>query len=273
MTLTVVGQSVAGNTVVEAGFEVVDFGEARAGDPVSVRVATPTITFHERKVAGRERRGADWASRRGAALWPLSKTPREWIDHLKAHWFSCESANGKSRFSYTARLGQAADTVHWHQAELFIAPTGSNSARVDRHLIPFSLAFTLVPKELKPDVLLGLAGQALDVASALGATTTPAKDFLAKADTTLGPVLSHLTGKTLDLFSFEGLLFLLPEGPPDADDQRLLNLPGILPLFWNETTQVWRSGPAGKSQPIEYQGKTIGTIQIEIEARALKEIK
>jgi hypothetical protein len=273
MTLAVVGQNLAGNRVVEASLEVVDLGESRAGNPVSVRVATPTITFHERKIAGRERRGTDWASRRGAGLWPLSKTPRQWIDHLGAHWFSCESANGKSRFSYTARLGEAVETVHWHKAELFIAPTGSNSARVDRHLISFSLAFTLVPRELKPDVLLGLAGQALDVATALGASTDLLKDYLTKADSTLGPVLSHLTGKTIDLFSFEGLLFLLPEGAPDPDDQRLLNLPGILPLFWSPATQVWKSDPAGKSQDIEYQGKTIGSIQIEIEARALKEIK
>jgi|GEM_PF-5921730 len=263
MSLRIIGLNSSGQTLLEATLEIADFGPTRAGAPVSIRVAPPELQFNTQTVSrppsgSHSRPGAGTISRR-------NYTARQWIDDYKAHWFNCEAGTGRSRFHYSARYFQAAQTLRWHQAELFVAPTGSNSSRQDRHLIPFTLAFTLTPKEFKPEAILTLAGQAIDFSAALGADAADAKAYLKKASAALGPILAKLGGKSIELYAFEGLLFLHPAGQPDAIDQRLMNLPGILPLT-QSAPGLWT---ASFQPDISLAGKSIGKISIGIEARAL----
>ncbi len=269
MQLAVEGVNKAGKTVLKASFEILDLGAARVGEPLSIRVGTPAITFEQRSFPGMMRGTPGWASRPGGRQPLTSRTPVQWMDTLKAHWFACEASSGRNSFAYSARLNQASQTVVWHQAELFVAATGSSSTLANRHLIPFSLSLALVPQELKPETLLDIAGQAVDVAKAFQLDTTRVQDVLKKSQPMIGPALASLSGKSIPLFTFEGLLFLMPDGAPTGIAQRLATHAGVLPLVWDVSQNLWTTPAASIPRKFKFQGNPMGTIKIRIDARAM----
>jgi len=269
--LSLSGRNSEGREVLKVILRIVNLGTISIQNNLSIRLQDVKVAWDlDNVISESDRNRRRWVAREINQRNPM--TTHRYIKDFGLKWFSIESTSKKTTFGYSAKIDQTRDSLDLHDIELALAKAGSGTRLADRHFVPLSLSIALTPKELKPEAILGLLPDAFDLMNAFGADTGKVEEVVGKAKPHVTRLLQDLSPKAIQLFRFEGLLFLDPVNNQQAGDLPawVSRFPDdLVSMVFSEETQSWNYSI---QSDIEIDKKTVGTFQATLEVHELQPI-